>query len=241
MHQPRREQFILDVRQSARTLQQPRVETDSDKVDTDAIAEILHRAALWLTPRVVNHYAAEDFTNCSEEQQQRLDLAVNEFRYIAEQVSSDQPADIEQFTSGMNRVRNLIAALGDIVLDEWMLAIQTVEGQATLWAEEAGWRARTEKKKIRESLLGTYEAPQLLIFAEPDLFVFDPVARFVPGGQGSFDLAIQPSYYTTSLYRDYNGDWYVHLEVCNGVSQSKRVAWGRDAFYECFEELRAFV
>ncbi|MCA9223529.1 MAG: hypothetical protein KDA71_24620, partial [Planctomycetales bacterium] len=111
----------MDVRQSARTLQQPRVETDSDKVDTDAIAEILHRAALWLTPRVVDHYAAEDFTNCSEEQQQRLDLAVNEFRYIAEQVSSDQPADIEQFTSGMNRVRNLIAALGEIVLDEWML------------------------------------------------------------------------------------------------------------------------
>ena len=41
MPRPRREEFILDVRRSARTLQKPNVEADSDAVDTDAIAKIL--------------------------------------------------------------------------------------------------------------------------------------------------------------------------------------------------------
>ena len=96
-------------------------------------------------------------------------------------------------------------------------------------------------KKISESLIGTYEAPQLLIFAEPNLYVLDPVARFVPWGQGSFDLAMEPSYCTTSLYRDDSGKWYVHLEVRNGVSKGKRVEWSKDAFRQCIERLRVFV
>jgi hypothetical protein len=49
MQRPRREEFILEVRRSARTLQKPNVEADADVVDTDAIARILGRAALWLT------------------------------------------------------------------------------------------------------------------------------------------------------------------------------------------------
>jgi hypothetical protein len=88
-----------------------------------------------------------------------------------------------------------------------MQAIGTIEKQAEEWSAEIGWRTRRVNKKISESLIGNYEAPQLLIFAEPNLYVLAPVARFIPGGQGSFDLAIQPSYYTTSLYRDDSGKW----------------------------------
>ena len=241
MQRPRREEFILDVRRSARTLLKPNVEADSDVVDTDAIMKILHRAALWLTPKVVERYDPEDFTNCQEEQQSRLKLAVDEFRRIANQVPSDQPATIDQFTEGTERFRDLINVLGGIVHDEWLDTIGTVEKQAEEWATEAGWRSRRVNKEISESLVGTYEAPQLLIYAEPNLYVLDPLARFIPGGQGAFDLAIQPSYHTTSLYRDDNGKWFVHLDVCNGVSHGKRVEWGKDAFYECFKELRAFV
>lgn len=241
MQRPRREEFILDVRRSAKTLQTANVEADSDVVDTDAIAKILHRAAFWLTPKVVEHYDPEDFANCHEEHRNRLHLAVEEFCKIANQVPSDQPATIDQFMEGTVRFRDLINVLGQIVLDEWMHAIGTVEEQAEEWAAEAGWRSRRENKEISESLVGTYEVPQLLIYAEPSLFVLDPLARFIPGGQGSFDLAIQPSYHTTSLYRDDSGKWFVQLEVSNGVSHGKRVEWGKDAFYKCLEELRAFV
>jgi len=240
MKRPRREEFILDVRRSARTLQKPNVEADSDTVDTDAIAKILYRAALWLTPKVVEHYYPEDFTGWDKEQQDRLRLAVEEFRETARQVPPDKPATIDQFTEGALRFRDLINVLGGMVLDEWIHTIGTVEKQAEEWSAEAGWRSRRVNKKISESLVGTYEAPQLLIFAEPNLYVLDPVARFIPSGQGSFDLAIQPSYYTTSLYRDDHGKWYVHLEVGNGVSKGKPVEWSRDAFRQCIEQLRVF-
>jgi hypothetical protein len=241
MQRPRREEFILDVRRSAKTLQQPNAEADSDAVDTDAIERILHRADRWLTPKVVEHYRPEDFTDWQKEQQDRLHLAVEEFLQIAKQVPPDKPATIDQFTEGTHRFRELINVLGQMVLDEWLRAIETVEKQAEEWSAEAGWRSRRVGKKISESLIGAYEASQLLIYAEPNLYVLDPIARFVPGGQGSFDFAIQPSYDTTSLYRDDSGNWYVHLEVRNGISKGKRVAWSRDAFRQCIEQLGAFV
>jgi len=241
MQRPRREEFILDVRRSARTLQKPNVEADSDAVDTDVIARILDRAVLWLTPKVVEHYDPEDFTDWQREQQDRLRLAVEEFVRITRQVLPDKPATIDQFTEGAHRLRDLIHVLGGMVLDEWMRAIVTVEKQAEEWSVEFGWRSRRVNKKISESLIGTYEVPQLLIFAEPNLCVLDPLARFVPAGQGSFDIAIQPSYYTTSLYRDDSGNWYVHLEVRNGVSTGKREEWGKDSFRQCIEQLRVFA
>ena len=194
MERPRREEFILDVRRSAKTLQKPSVEADSDALDTDAIAKILHRATRWLTPKVVEHYAPEDFASWQRDEQERLRLAVAEFDGIARQVPPDEPATIEQFTEGVHRFRDLINVLGGMVLDEWMQAVAAIEQQAEGWSAEAGWRSRRVNKKITESLVGTYDAPQLLIFAEPNLYVLDPLARFVPGGQGSFDLAIQPSY-----------------------------------------------
>jgi hypothetical protein len=239
MQRPQREEFILDVRRSARTLQKSTVETDSDAIDTDVIAKILHRATHWLTPKVVEHYDPGDFTDWAKEQQTRLRLAVDEFRGIARQVPTDQPATIDQFKEGTERLRDLIDVLGKMVLEEWRTAIATVESQAEGWAVEAEWRCQRVNKKVSESLIGTYQAPQLLMFAAPNLYVLDPVARFIPGGQGSFDLAIQPSYQTTSLYRGDSGVWYVHMDVRNGVSYGNRVEWSRDTFYKCFEELRA--
>ena len=53
--------------------------------------------------------------------------------------------------------------------------------------------------------------------------------------------SIQPSYYTTSLYRDDSGKWFVHLEVRNGVSKGRRVEWSIDAFRQCVEQLKVFV
>jgi hypothetical protein len=241
MPRPRREEFILDVRRSARTLQKPNVEADSDAIDSDAIAKILRRAALWLTPKVVEHYHPEDFSAWNPDQQHRLRLAVGEFRKLACQVPADQPATVDQFMEGVELFRQLIKLLGGMVLDEWSRVINAVESQAEEWSGEAQWRTRRVNKKMSESLIGPYDATQLLIFAEPNLYVLDPVARFVPGAQGAFDFAIQPSYYTTSMYRDDNGIWHIHLDLSKGVANGQRAEWKRDTFYRCIEQLRAFV
>jgi hypothetical protein len=241
MQRPNREEFILDVRRAATMLQKPNVQADSNGIDADAIEKILHRAAIWLTPKVVEHYRPEDFTAWPNEAQERLQTAVERFREIAQQVPPDKPATYEQFTEGSRRFRDLISVLGAMVLGEWMNAIEDVEGQAEKWSTEAGWRSRRVEKEISETLLGSYSAPQLLIFAEPKLYVLDPIARFIPGGQGSLDLAVQPSYHTSSLYRDDSGKWYVHLDIRNGVSKGTRVEWSQDAFRQCVEELKVLA
>lgn len=241
MERPRREKFILDVRRSARTLQKPTVDADSGAVEIDAIQRILHRAALWLTPKVVENYRPDDFTGWPKEEKDRLQLGVEAFLQIAEQVPPDKPATIEQFTEGTHRLRELINVLGRMVLAEWAETIEIVEKQVEKWSAESGWRSRRVDKKLSESLIGDYKAPQLLIYAEPNLYVLDPIARFVPGSQGSFDFAIQPSYDTTSLYRDDSGHWYVHLAFRNGISQGKRVEWSQDTFHQCIEQLGALV
>ncbi len=241
MPQRRREEFILDVRRSARMLQKPNVEADSDAVDTDAIAKILHRAAQWLTPKVVEHYDPDDFADEQADQQNRLRLAVEEFRRIAGLVPTNQPATVDQFMEGAELLRELIKVLGSMVLSEWMRAIDAVERKVEEWSAEFAWRTRRVNKKMNESLIGPYEARQLLIFAEPNLYVLDPVARFVPGAQAAFDFAIQPSYYTTSMYRDHNGIWYVHLDIGKEMANGRSVEWNRGSFRSCVEQLRAFV
>lgn len=241
MQRPNREEFILDVRRAATMLQKPNVQADSNGIDTDAIEKILHGAALWLTPKVVEHYRPQDFSAWAKDYQDRLHAAVERFREIAQQVPPDKPATYEQFTEGSRRFRELIDVLGAMVLVEWVHALEEIEGQAEKWSREAGWRSRRVTKEISETLLGSYQAPQLLIFAEPNLYVLDPIARFIPGGQGSFDLAVQPSYHTSSLYRDDSGKWYVHLEIRNGVSKGTRVEWSQDAFRQCVEELKVLV
>jgi hypothetical protein len=241
MPRPRREEFILDVRRSARTLQHPNAEAALNAENTDAIARILHRATLWLTPAVVEQYDPDDFAAWPSEQQNRLKLAVAEFRKTAGKAPPDQPPSLDQFMEGTKRFRELVQVLGSMVLAEWNRAIDAVETQAEEWSAKAEWRTRRVSKKMSESLVGAYEAPQLLIFAEPNLYALDPLARFVPGAQGAFDFSIQPSYYTTSMYRDDKGVWYVHLNVRRGVAHGRRVKWSRKAFHACIEQLKVLV
>jgi hypothetical protein len=222
-------------------LQQPNAEANSDAVDTDAIARILHQAAHWLTPKVIEKYHPDDFASWQSEQQNRLRLVVDEFLKLASQVPANQPATVDQFMEGAKRFRELIKVLSGMVLEEWLSAINALEGQAEEWAEEAKWRTRRVNKKMSESLIGPYKATQLLIFAEPNLYVLDPVARFVPGAQGAFDFGIQPSYFTTSVYRDDSGIWNVHLDFNKGVANGQCAKWDKDSFYSCIRQLGAVV
>src|SRR5204862_2317832 len=100
---------------------------------------------------------------------------------------------------------------------------------------------RREKKMLEETLLGEYQLEGLLFYAGQNLCVLDPVARFVPGAAGAFDLAIQPSYYVTSLYRYFDGQWYLHLDMGQGVQEGRAAPWTKDSFVKSVEELRSLL
>ena len=54
-------------------------------------------------------------------------------------------------------------------------------------------------------------------------------------------MAIQPSYYTTTLYRSFDDRWYVHLDVGQGVKEGRREAWEKASFTRAVEELRSLL
>ncbi len=78
MARSRREEFLLDVRRAVQFSQRTAVEMaggpprGAGDVPGDAIARMVERSVLWLTPRVVENYAADDFVSWSPEQQARL-------------------------------------------------------------------------------------------------------------------------------------------------------------------------
>jgi hypothetical protein len=133
----------------------------------------------------------------------------------------------------------LLAALRDGVLAEWKHAVQGLVENTESWAKDLGWVTKRVQNKLSETLLGSYEAPQLLMHAAPRLYVLEPVARFVPGAAGAFELSIQPSFYTISLYRDFDGVWHAHHDVGQGASTGKRDVWSKDTLMKCVEELGA--
>jgi hypothetical protein len=238
---PGAEEFILDLRRAARTERKPTVAADSGSIDTDAMTQVLQRAALWLNSKVVEKYDPSDFSWLPGDQQDELRHAVDAFRTVAGTVPPDEPASDDQFRRGLVAFKGLQASVRKLVLNEWAGAAGILLGEAETWCEELGWHTRRYEKTLMESLLGKYTLQQLQIYAVQHLYVLDPIARFVPGGQGAFDLSIQPSFYVTSVYRDFDGSWNVHLDVGQDVSEGRGVPWGKDSFMKAVEELRSLL
>lgn len=236
---PRREEFILDVRGAMRDLVPPSVWADSPSINTDTISRTMYNACLWLTPKIVEQFDRQDFS--AADPQGRLAGAVEAFRKIAEMVPANKPATDQQRSDGVRTLCELMQAIREIVLPEWQSAAEELVTRTEVWCEELGWRTRHVARQMSETLLGEYELHQLLIYAEQELFVLSPIARFVARGLGAFDLSIQPSFELTSVYRDYDGVWYGRLNLKRGLSAARREVWGQGVLQECIEELGSLV
>ena len=91
------EQEFLDNFRIARNLfVHSRVQTDPLCLDPQVAAEMTARAALWLTPKSVSGFNADDFREIGIERQRDLQAAVRQFLDIAAKVPADKPATPEQ-------------------------------------------------------------------------------------------------------------------------------------------------
>jgi hypothetical protein len=62
------------------------------------------------------------------------------------------------------------------------------------WTEGSGWRTRVIEKSMKDSVLGQYKAPAMLLQRETVEVILDPVGRFAPGTDGVVDLYLLPAY-----------------------------------------------
>lgn len=241
MH-PKADEFILDVRRAARWELRPTVAVDSKFLDPDAAAGAIQKAAIWLTPKTVKEYDSDAFSAWPGEAQSELRGAVDDFRSAASVVPADAPATVPQLRDGVRAFARLKEAVRKLTLSEWLPAASELTRQVESWAKQAGWATRREAKALNETLLGDYALDRLYFYAEGNLFVLDPLARFVAGGAlGAFDLSIQPSFFVTSVYRDQSGAWLVEVDDPQAAQGKNKEPLTAEALKRALAGLRALL
>lgn len=94
--------------------------------------------------------------------------------------------------------------------DAWLTCLNELITRIKGWAEEFGWRTRLIEKSMRDSVLGPYKAPALLMQRETVEVILDPVGRFAPGTDGVVDLYLLPAYDDIASLYLVDGDWKLH-------------------------------
>lgn len=119
-------------------------------------------------------------------------------------------------------------------LDEWLSDVDSVVDQATKWALARGWSTKADTKTITEEVIGTYEAPRLLIHAPEARFLLDPIAKCVVGAEGRIDFYVIPSYDAVPLVK-IDGGW----RFLSDGSDQRELVWSDDSFGKVCAELAA--
>ena len=93
---------------------------------------------------------------------------------------------------------------------EWLTRLSGLINLIKGWAEELDWSTRRIEKKMKDSHLGKYEAPALMMQKDTTRVLLDPIARFAPGADGVVDLYLMPAYDDIASLYFVKGEWLVH-------------------------------
>lgn len=109
--------------------------------------------------------------------------------------------------------------------EEWLKQLTELVTDVKNWSEDFGWSTRQITKPMKDSRLGTYQAPALLMQKATARVLLDPVARFTPGTDGIVDLYLMPAYDNIFGLFLVAGEWQLHsLSACESVG----VAFSKD-------------
>ena len=99
----------------------------------------------------------------------------------------------------------------DALLDDWLARLGELVRNVKCWAEQSGWKTREITKSMKDSVLGEYRAPALLMQRETVEAILNPVSRFVPGADGAVDLYLMPAYDDIASLYFLDGEWKLHF------------------------------
>jgi hypothetical protein len=98
----------------------------------------------------------------------------------------------------------------ETVKAKWLKCLNDLASQVKNWVEPRGWRTRLVAKPTRDSFLGRFEVPLLLMERDGVEVALNPVSRFVTGSDGAVDLYVVPAYdEVASLYLA-DGRWTLY-------------------------------
>ncbi len=96
-------------------------------------------------------------------------------------------------------------------LHEWIERLAPLVCSVRTWAEELGWSARQVDKPMKDSEIGDYRAPGLLLQHETLRVGLEPIGRSTPGTEGVVDLYLLPAYDDIASLYFYNNRWNLHF------------------------------
>ncbi len=105
-----RDDFLASVSVACSALS-PTVQADGRPNNADYLTTVMRRADLWLTTKSVEGFNARDWTHWARDAQERLRVAVERFKAIAEQVPAKGPATLEQSESARRLLREIAMLL----------------------------------------------------------------------------------------------------------------------------------
>jgi hypothetical protein len=98
----------------------------------------------------------------------------------------------------------------DAIRAEWLRDLDELLAEVRRWTEGSGWRTRVIEKSMKDSVLGQYKAPAMLLQRETVEVILDPVGRFAPGTDGVVDLYLLPAYDDIASLYVVDGAWRLH-------------------------------
>jgi len=125
---------------------------------------------------------------------------------------------------------------------EWLNRLSSLTDLVRLWAKDLDWSTRQIEKKMKDSHLGNYEAPALIMQKGTIRVLLDPIARFAPGADGVVDLYLMPAYDDIASLYFVNGEWRLHYTFPgkSGVAtirEAESRPLSKEAFTQVLDEM----
>lgn len=112
-----KQEFLDNLRLARSLFFHPRVDPADSHLDSQALANTIARAAIWLTPKSVKGFDVNDFSELGPTRQSELRNAVKDFLAVAAAVPPTEPASMEQ----LNKARTAFGAIVSL-LDPYLPA-----------------------------------------------------------------------------------------------------------------------
>lgn len=93
----------------------------------------------------------------------------------------------------------------------WLNRLDELIQSVQVWATEMGWSTRRIEKSMKDSDVGRYVAPALILQDETIRIMLEPIARSVPDAEGIVDLYLMPAYDDIARLFLSGGEWQLNF------------------------------
>jgi len=126
----------------------------------------------------------------------------------------------------------------DVLRKEWIGRLSLLVNDIETWAKSFDWTVRRVDKSMKDSEIGSYRAPGLLLQKEFTRILLDPISRTTPGSEGLVDLYIMPAFDDIASIYYHDRRWNVHYRMPNDeTAATLRDADGKPLTRETLAEI----